>query len=54
MFRKSKNSSPKPKRTIRKQLTITAGLLAGMGVLWAIGKNEDRKIQRDVNSLKEA
>lgn len=49
MFRK--NSSPKPKSTIHKQLTRTAWLLAGMGVLWVIGKNADRKLKHDLENF---
>lgn len=51
MFRKNKNSSPKPKSTTRKQLTKTAWLLAGMAVLWVIGKNADRQIKRELENF---
>lgn len=51
MFRKNKTSSPKSKRSIRKQLTLTASLLAGMAALWALGKNEDRKLKRDLENF---
>lgn len=52
MFRNHKNSSPKPRKPLRKQLVTTGVLLAGMGALWVLGKHEDRKWQRSMSGIR--